>query len=200
MALIHSLRCERLASNEENLRLIDSFYSTRNNNVADALLNEAYQEDESGVVAYYVVKDSDANVLFFFSLKCGLLFDEFIEGEKLTRLKELCSTLSEKLNGGNVPEEDRDGLKAILESVRAKKGLKKDEVARILHTTTDSQEINSIFDKNIKNVGKTFAGVEIVHFCANDDCREVWDKYNLEVLPLSVSLGRSLNSSFRSAE
>ena len=55
-----------------------------NNNVADALLNEAYQEDESGVVAYYVVKDSDANVLFFFSLKCGLLFDEFIEGEKLT--------------------------------------------------------------------------------------------------------------------
>lgn len=40
MALIRSLRCERLASNEENLRLIDSFYSTRNNNVADALLNE----------------------------------------------------------------------------------------------------------------------------------------------------------------
>jgi len=58
MALIHSLRCERLASNEENLRLIDSFYSTRNNNVADALLNEAYQEDESGVVAYYVVKEA----------------------------------------------------------------------------------------------------------------------------------------------
>lgn len=95
MALIRSLHCERLASNEENLRLIDSFYSTRNNNVAEALLNEAYQEDESGVVAYYVVKDNDDNVLFFFSLKCGLLFDEFIEGEKLTRLKELCSTLSE---------------------------------------------------------------------------------------------------------
>lgn len=52
MALIRSLHCERLASNEENLRLIDSFYSTRNNNVAEALLNEAYQEDESGVVAY----------------------------------------------------------------------------------------------------------------------------------------------------
>ena len=68
MALIRSLRCERLASNEENLRLIDSFYSTRNNNVADALLNEAYQEDKSGVVAYYVVKDSDGNVLFYFSL------------------------------------------------------------------------------------------------------------------------------------
>ena len=42
MALIRSLHCERLASNEENLRLIDSFYSTRHNNVAEALLNEAY--------------------------------------------------------------------------------------------------------------------------------------------------------------
>lgn len=57
MALIRSLHCERLASNEENLRLIDSFYSTRNNNVAEALLNEAYQEDESGVIAYYVMKE-----------------------------------------------------------------------------------------------------------------------------------------------
>lgn len=56
MALIRSLHCERLASNEENLRLIDSFYSARNNNVAEALLNEAYQEDESGVITYYVVK------------------------------------------------------------------------------------------------------------------------------------------------
>lgn len=57
MALIRSLHCERLASNEENLRLIDSFYSARNNNVAEALLNEAYQEDESGVIAYYVMKE-----------------------------------------------------------------------------------------------------------------------------------------------
>ena len=57
MALIRSLHCERLTSNEENLRLIDSFYSTRNNNVAEALLNEAYQEDESGVIAYYVMKE-----------------------------------------------------------------------------------------------------------------------------------------------
>ena len=68
MALIRSLHCERLASNEENLRLIDSFYSTRNNNVAEALLNEAYQEDESGVIAYYVMK----------------------EGQILTRIFQIC--------------------------------------------------------------------------------------------------------------
>lgn len=43
MALINSLRCERLSSNEENFRLIDSFYSAHNDNVAKALRDEAYQ-------------------------------------------------------------------------------------------------------------------------------------------------------------
>ena len=173
--LINSLSCERLSSDENNLRLIDSFYNARNNNIAEALLNDAYSEDETGVIAYYLVKDRNGNILFFFSLKCGLLFDEFVEGEKLIRLKEFCSTLVEKLNSGKVPEEDREGIKAVLESARAKKGLKKEEVAHILHTTEGTQQVNSIFDENIKNVGKTFPGVEIVHFCANDECRRRWD-------------------------
>lgn len=180
LALIDTLSCERLSSHVENLRLIDSFYSSRNNNVAEALLNEAYHEDEEGVVAYYIIKDKLNNVLFFFSLKCGLLFDEFIEGEKLTRLKELCSSLSEKLNKGLIASEDIDSVKSLLESIRAKKGVKKEDVAKILHTSTDSEDIKSLFDPNVKNVGKTFPGIEIVHFCANDDCRDTWDKFELD--------------------
>lgn len=148
--------------------------------MAEALLNEAFQEDEDGVVAYYIIKDKQNNVLFFFSLKCGLLFDEFIEGEKLVRLKGLCSTLSDKLNKGLIAREDIGSVKSLLESVRAKKGVKKEDVARILHTSMDSEDINSLFDSNVKNVGKTFPGIEIVHFCANDDCREVWDEANLD--------------------
>lgn len=180
LALIESLTCERLSSHEANMWLIDNFYSKRNNNVAEALLNDAFKEDEDGVVAYYIVKDKQEHVLFYFSLKCGLLFDEFIEGEKLARLKGLCSTLSDKLNKGLIAKEDEDGVKTLLESVRAKKGIKKEDVARILHTSADSEDIISLFDKNVKNVGKTFPGIEIVHFCANDDCRQVWDDLMLD--------------------
>lgn len=180
LAIINSLTCERLSSRKENMRLIDSFYSSRNNNVAEALLNEAFQEDEEGVVAYYIIKDMENNVLFFFSLKCGLLFDEFIEGEKLTRLKELCSKLADKLSNGLIAKGDVDSVKALLESVRAKKGIKKKDVAKILHTSVESADINSLFDRNVMNVGKTFPGIEIVHFCANDDCRSLWDKYELD--------------------
>lgn len=50
------------------------------------------------------------------------------------------------------------------------------EVARALRLSPDSAEISKIFGDNNKNVGKTFAGVEIVHFCVNDAYRTIWDK------------------------
>lgn len=44
-AIIDSLRCERLSSDRNNLRLVGSFYNRRNNSLADILQNEAYEED-----------------------------------------------------------------------------------------------------------------------------------------------------------
>lgn len=35
-------------------------------------------------------------------------------------------------------------------------------------------------EDNLKRVGKTFAGVEIVHFCANDNYRPSWEKLNIK--------------------
>ena len=178
--LINSLTCERLSSRHDNMRLIDPFWNKRNNKIAETLLNEAFQEDEDGVVAYYVIKDADDNVLFYFSLKCGLLFDEFVEGEKLAKLKKICSELSDKLNKGLIAKEAIEGVKEFLEAVRAKKGIKKEDVAKILERRPDSEDLNSLFDKNVKNVGKTFPGIEIVHFCVNDEYREKWEGYGLD--------------------
>ena len=56
--LLNSLRCERLSSDEMNLRLVEDFYNNRNDSIAGVLRNEAYSEDEHGSVAYYVVKDT----------------------------------------------------------------------------------------------------------------------------------------------
>lgn len=67
---------------------------------------------------------------------------------------------------------DKDAVNAILEKARTKKGLKKLEVARALHLSLDSEELLKIFGENNKNVGITFAGVEIVHFCANEAHRD----------------------------
>lgn len=34
--------------------------------------------------------------------------------------------------------------------------------------------------------GKTFAGVEIVHFCTNDNCRPLWEKLGIGQKPGTV--------------
>ena len=58
--------CERLSSDEKNLRQVDTFVNYRNDSIANVLRNEAYEEDERGRVAYYVVKDENGEMLFFF--------------------------------------------------------------------------------------------------------------------------------------
>mgnify|MGYP000244542367 FL=1 len=179
LELLRSLKCERLSSNTANFSLINDFYNTRNNSLVDTLQGDAYDDDENNRIAYYIVKTVDDKILFFFSLKCGLLYDEFIEGDRLKEIKSfydtiLCMSLDEAQ-----PVENKKAIASILESVRSKKGIKKEDVARVLHLSVDSDEFSKIFGKNLKNVGRTFPGVELVHFCANDAHREEWDEYDL---------------------
>lgn len=77
---LSTLRCERLSANQENFSLIDDFYNSRNNSLVDTLQGDAFEDDENNRIAYYLVKSGEGKILFFFSLKCGLLYDEFIEG------------------------------------------------------------------------------------------------------------------------
>ena len=93
LELLRSLKCERLSSKPENFSLIDDFYNTRNNSLVDTLQGDAYDDDENNRIAYYIVKTVDDKILFFFSLKCGLLYDEFIEGDRLKEIKSFYDTI-----------------------------------------------------------------------------------------------------------
>ena len=55
----------------------------------------------------------------------------------------------------------------------------------------DSAEFTKIFVKNLKNVGTTFQGVEIVYFCANDEYRHIWTG-----LQIPMKLGSYIFSRF----
>ena len=179
LELLRSLKCERLSSNTANFSLINVFYNTRNNSLVDTLQGDAYDDDENNRIAYYIVKTVDDKILFFFSLKCGLLYDEFIEGDRLKEIKSFYDTILRMSLDEAQPVENKKAIASILESVRSKKGIKKEDVARVLHLSVDSDEFSKIFGKNLKNVGRTFPGVELVHFCANDAHREEWDEYDL---------------------
>lgn len=174
------LSCERLSSNEINMRLVADFENTRNSKIADALQGEAYEEDELGKVAYYVVKNPEGKILFFFSLKCGLLFDEFVEVDRIKQLKAMVEMLVKKREDSITNEEEKAIIDSMLEQARSKKGLKKEDLARVLHKANVSDSLDKILDSHTTNVGQTFAGVEIVHFCINEKCKDYWASSGIE--------------------
>lgn len=180
--ILNSLVCERLSSNENNLRLIDAFCNIKNGSLEHTLKNEAYEEDEAGNIAYYLIKDKDENILFYFSIKCGILYDLFGEEEKLRKINDLFLFLVELEKDPSSTKEDKETIASILESIRTRKGLVKKELSKISHIKKNQiiEDLAKESEDNLKRVGKTFAGVEIVHFCANDNYRPSWEKLNIK--------------------
>ena len=174
---IGRLHCERLSSNDTNLRQVDEFYNRRNSSISDTLKNEAYEEDESGKVAYYVVKDEDGHILFYFSLKCGMLYDSFIDDRSLKLLKRLMVYLDDISEQANLTEDEAAVVNRFREKLRSHKGLTKKEIEQIPKMGLGVMEdLEKEIGENVTHVGSTFSGIELVHFCANDRFRDYWDE------------------------
>lgn len=172
--IVDSLKCERLSDNLDNIRLVEDFVNSRNDSIAQTLRNEAFREDEDNIVAYYVVKDSSNNILFYFSLKCGQLYDEFIEGEGLKMLNKFYQLVVTRQKDENISEADRKELEQIVELLRTKKGVQRKQVAKVLNKNTNDIDFDKLFRPGQHNVGKTYSGVELMHFCANDQYYSDW--------------------------
>lgn len=173
--VLDSLRCERLSSNDENFRLVGDFYNTRNDSIAEVLRNEAFSEDEHGSVAYYVVRHPDGNILFFFSLKNGMLYDQHLDEKTISLLKKLYEYLDSLDTDAELTDEERGIIESVKEKVRSRKGLTKAELERIPKKNAKIlEDLEQELNENITHVGKTYSGVELVHFCANNATDELW--------------------------
>lgn len=182
LALINTLRCERLSSDEKNLRAIETFYNSRNDNLVDPLRNEAFEEDENGKVAYYLVKDENGEILFYFSLKCGLLYDHYINEKKLQQVKDMLKYLWKLRQDSDTTDDEKQNIDLVFEKLRSRKGFTKSDIEKI-KKGQDNQFFDTIekeFSHGMKRVGETFAGIELVQFCANDKCRHIWENFGLK--------------------
>lgn len=174
---IDRLYCERLSSNDENLRLVNDFFNVRNTSISDTLQNEAYEEDDSGKVAYYVVKNEVGNILFYFSLKCGMLYDSFIDDRSLQLLNKLMVYLDEVSVQSVLSDDETVAVNKFREKLRSHKGLTKREIKQIPKVRSSVMEdLEREIGENVTHVGSTFSGIELVHFCANDSFRDYWDE------------------------
>lgn len=161
---IDSLICERLSENSDNLRNVDYFDNFRNPHLVTTIQNEAYEQDETGEVAFYVVRDPNKPdvILCYFSLKTGILFDKIGELEILEAKKKL-NLLVKKKKSLN-PSADLDLLDKDIDN----------QISEIKSFLKKNFEIDKNDDEH-KRVAKTYSAIELTHFCVNDKAREIWD-------------------------
>lgn len=171
--LLDSLVCERLRDNPQNKRLVQLFCNKRNDGIAETLRKKAWTEDCDGDIAYYVIKSSSDEVLFFFSLKCGGLHNSLNEDycKLVSKITKILKKFSEE---SSCTAEKEDALLKI-EKIRSGLGLSEDEILEILKKEKLEREIE-LENENITRVGFTHSGVELVHFCANDSSKDFWSK------------------------
>lgn len=178
--ILDSLKCERLSSNPDNLYLVESFTNRRNESLEHTLKNEAMEEDEEGSVAYYLIKDSDDNILFFFSLKSGSLYDSHFDTSVIKLIKKLNDVVQAHLADAEMSEKERETLQNIQEKIRSHKGITKRDIDRLPRIKEDLfADLEKELNKNVTHVGKTYSSIELVHFCANHACSNIWESYNL---------------------
>lgn len=178
--ILDSFICERLSSNKSNMYLVDSFANKDGEGLIRTLQNEAFTEDENNITAYYLIKDKSGEVLFFFSLKCGLLYDQFLDTRQLALIKEINKKLDELTLDQSIKPDEMELINIVREKLRTRKGITKADLKRL------TQRGESIFDdlekelnENITRVGQTFSGIELSHFCSNKLTDNLWEKYNL---------------------
>ena len=185
-ALLESLRCERLASNQDNMRIVENFFNRRNPSLVNTLQNEAFEEDEDGSIAYYVVKDAKGHILFFFSLKCGSLYDSHVDSNVIKLIKKLNAFVQESLSDPELTERQRESMTRFLEKIRAHKGVSKYDLDNLPKKMEQLfADLEKELSKEVTHVGRTYSSIELVHFCSNNEYDEVW--HNLS-LPHSVGV------------
>ena len=177
--ILDSLKCERLSSNPDNLYLVESFTNRRNESLEHTLKNEAMEDDEEGSVDYYLIKDSDDNILFFFSLKSGSLYDSHFDTSVIKLIKKLNDVVQAHLADAEMSEKERETLQNIQEKIRSHKGITKRDIDRLPRIKEDLfADLEKELNKNVTHVGKTYSSIELVHFCTNNACDKIWENFD----------------------
>lgn len=161
-----------MTSRENNKGIITEFQSQRNNNtLGNYLKNSAWNEDLDGETRIYLVKDSDGCVALFFSLKCGLLFSKnqydklgdderaFVDMIVDAKRNNDQETINSYYEYGSLEFSDIDRLFEVAE--------------KRIHSKKEAQELGD--GKNTLKVAECFSGIELRHFCRNENYQVPFD-------------------------
>ena len=122
-AILDDLICERLRDNPDSEKLMMSFQNEKGSLIVDYLKQRALDEDLEGSTAFYIVRTKENDVLMFFSLKCGEVFDPLSDEDEISEgFEEYLITLQALKNAEADPEAQKRAVSKLKE-LSSKKGL-----------------------------------------------------------------------------
>lgn len=180
---LDELICERLSDNPQNETLIQDFENEKGVLIVNYLKQYGLKEDSEGNTAFYIVKTKNDDVLMFFSLKCGELFDPLFDEEEVAENYEEYLLIIQALKNADIDEEAQEKAINKLRAMSKAQGMPLHKVLNhvLKETRTKAQMLKMLNsdkktegNENISRVSKTYPGVELVHFCTNEKARVVW--------------------------
>lgn len=179
--IIDSLVVERLRDNQtEYASLVNTFSNKKNPTLEHIITSRsAFDRDQQGSTAYYAVKAPTGELLLYFSLKCGELFEnlDLRKMDMAEKIKQAITILDHK---DKFQEEDINKAEEFFNSnIDEINALIPDFNKYIEKKEQYAADIQKELNTQMKRVLKTYPAVEIVEFCANENAREVWKSLGL---------------------
>lgn len=161
--------CKRLTADADNKELVKQFENKTNNKLAEIIRDEAWDEDISGKLAYYIVRDKVSHeIVLYFSLKCGLLSDDLDESH--IKLFENMPSILQAFDDNQyekiieIAQKIEISATKIINNINVWKRLS--EIYR--------EDMETYADKDVVRVAETHSAVELVHLCKNENYKKEW--------------------------
>lgn len=106
--------CERLSADVSNEALIDAFVSKRGSSLVNYFKQFGLREEQDGKTAYYVIKTRQNEMLMFFSMKCGALFDALLDENEVLKDCQRLTILLQAMENADGTEFKADEMNKIL--------------------------------------------------------------------------------------
>lgn len=186
--ILESFICERLSADASNEALIDTFVSKRGSSLVSYFREFGQKEEQDGKTAYYVIKTKQNEMLMFFSMKCGALFDPLLDEDEVKQDFQRLIILLQAIANANAEGPEADEANKILtkyqvgdrisledfNSIITRKAKNKKKFLEQLFGDRKKEDNDKIF-----RVLSTHPGIELVHFCTNDNMKGKWKEYNM---------------------
>ncbi len=188
-AVLDELICERLNDNPENSVLIQNFENEKGVLIVNYLKQYGLREDSEGNTAFYIVKTKNKDILMFFSLKCGELFDTLFDEEEITESYEEYLLIVQALKNADIDGAAQEKAINKLKAMSKAQGMPLHKVLNYVlkETRTKAKKLKMLNNdkkternENISRVSKTYPGVELVHFCTNENAKAAWSSLGIK--------------------